>query len=107
MPKKAVANCPYDTCPMTPFAKVKATHGFTIALHGCRYCNFNLVIAVASDANGKERRVAQWHPSSELQLYILDREYGHNPSWFALACSALPTHKQPEHLDHNEPKESK
>src|SRR4051794_33700027 len=90
-PADPVANCPFDGCPMRPFKLVKAPPGWTIALHGCRFCNFNRVVAVAGDAGGRRRMVAEWSVDPASGLYILVKEYGHNPpAWLDLTCAALP-----------------
>ncbi len=96
-PKNIVAKCPYDACPLARFGESKASHGYTISLYGCVYCNFNFVVAVAADASGDARFVAQWSLNTESGRYVLGKVYEHNPhGWVALACSALPKNRQPE-----------
>jgi hypothetical protein len=92
----AVASCPNDGCPLVPFAAVKAPLGYTIALHGCRYCNFDHVVAVATDATGRTRPVARWSYDADARLYVLV-EYGRSPPrWLELTCSAIPQKQQRE-----------
>jgi hypothetical protein len=86
--------CPFDSCPLPAFAVVKAPPGCTIALHGCRYCDFNYVLAVATDTCGNRRLIAQWSYNTDSGLYLLVKEYGPNPpGWIDLTCSALPERK--------------
>ena len=54
-------SCPSEGCRLLPFAVAKATMGYTIRLLGCRYCNYDLVVAVAEDAEGNVLLVAQWN----------------------------------------------
>ena len=97
LPKDAVASCPYDGCPLRPFKTVKAPFGYRIALHGCRYCDFNFVVAVAHDEGDAleiRREVAQWSVDPASGSYVLVKEYGRNPpGWLELVCSALPERK--------------
>jgi len=80
-----------DGCPLRPFASRKASHGFTISLFGRRFCNYDRVLAVASDADGNTRLVATWSVDPTSGLYILRQEHGRNPpGWLDLTCSALP-----------------
>jgi hypothetical protein len=89
-----MATCPSDGCPLKPFKKVRAPHGYTLALHGCRFCNFDHVVVVAGDSTGRTRLVAQWSIDSASGVYILAKEYGPNPpTWLELTCSALPQRK--------------
>ena len=93
-PQKAVAKCSNDGCPMRPFVVFKASHGWAIALHGCRFCDFDHVFAVASDATDRARRVAQWAIDPASGRYVLRKEHGPNPpGWLELTCSALPQRK--------------
>lgn len=86
----AVASCPFDGCPLRPFASVPAP-GYTIALHGCRFCDFNCVVAVATDPTGKVRPVAQWARDADSGIYVLTKEFDRPPpAWLQLACAALP-----------------
>jgi hypothetical protein len=92
---KYLPKCPFDACPMKPFARVKVSLGYTVALHGCRFCNFNHVIAIASDENGSTRMVAQWSFDVGSGLYVLAKEYGTNPpDWLEFTCAALPQGEQ-------------
>ena len=94
LPKDAVASCPNDGCALQPFKTVKAPPGYTLALHGCRFCNFDHIIAVATDASGDVRPVARWAIDSESGLYVLVEEYGRTPpTWLELTCAALPQRK--------------
>ena len=52
LPTDAVASCPSDGCPLKPFKFVKAPLGYTLALHGCRFCNFDHVVVMGSMAVG-------------------------------------------------------
>jgi hypothetical protein len=95
--KKFVAKCPYDACPMARFGESKVSYGYTISLYGCVYCDFNFVVAAATDANDNTRLVAQWSLDSTSGLYVLRKVCEHNPpSWVELACSALPKNRQPK-----------
>lgn len=94
---RLVPRCPFAGCPMRPFKQVKTGHGWTISLCGCRFCNFNYVVALASDNTGRTRPVAQWSFGTASGLYVLAKEYGtHPPEWIDLTCAALPRPRQPE-----------
>jgi hypothetical protein len=72
----------------------KASHGWKISLHGCWFCNFDHVRAVASDESGRVRPVADWTVDPASGLYVLWKEHGPNPpGWLELTCSALPQRK--------------
>jgi hypothetical protein len=87
--------CPYDACPLQPFAAVKVGLGWTITLHGCHYCDFNHVVGVAADVAGRSRLVAVWGYKPDERRYVLAEEHGHNPpDWLDLADSALPKRTQ-------------
>jgi hypothetical protein len=76
---------------MRQFRQVKAPPGCTIALHGCRYCNFDCVFAIASDATGANRVVGRWGVSPTSGQYVLTEECGPNPpAWLDLIRAALP-----------------
>ncbi|HJZ57648.1 MAG TPA: hypothetical protein VKE74_21960 [Gemmataceae bacterium] len=93
---KLVYNCPSDSCPLRPFAAVRAGLGCTIRLHGCRYCNFNHVVAIAEEPGGKLRPVAQWSYSQEAGMYLLAAEHGPNPpGWLDAIANALPQRSLP------------
>src|SRR5688572_27105385 len=95
LPTDAVASCPSDGCPLRAFDTVKAPLGFVIELHGCRYCNFNYVVAVARDASGHTRPVGQWSVDPAGGRYVLAREYSRTPpGWLELVCAALSQHQQ-------------
>src|SRR5688572_4825759 len=82
--------CPSDGCPLRPFVEVRVSLGYTIRLHGCRFCNFNYVVGVASDPTGKTRPVGQWAYKKDTGEYILVQESGRNPpGWLDAAAAAL------------------
>ena len=104
LPTDAVASCPYDGCPLRPFEAVKAPLGYTIALYGCRDCNFNYVVAVARDASGHTRPVAQWSLEPTSGLYVLVKEYDRTPpAWLELTRAALPRREQSEQHEPRNP----
>ena len=64
---------------------------YTIRLLGCRYCNFNIVVAVAEDPTGRTRPVAQWGYAPDAGMYFLAAEHGPNPpGWLDAVTVALP-----------------
>jgi hypothetical protein len=83
--------CPNDGCRMGPFRRVKAPPGCPIALHGCRFCDFDRVVARATDGSGNGRFVAAWRRDPAGGVYVLESEHGRNPpGWLELTCAALP-----------------
>ena len=98
-----VAKCPYDACPLRPFRRVQAPPGCTIALHGCRFCNFNFVVAVATDASGDNRLVGQWSVSPTSGQYVIVKEYGPNPpAWLDIVRAALPNRELTKPVEFDE-----
>ncbi len=102
-PRESLPNCPYDGCPLKPFARMKAPRGCTIALHGCRFCNFNFVVAVATDASRGNRLVGQWSVSPTSGQYVIVKEYGPNPpAWLDIVRAALPNRELTKPVEFDE-----